>query len=112
MELPVLRALTDAYKLWHGVLPHLPRLSRYTLCAKIDALLIEAVETILLAGFAPRERKLSHVDVAVVKIDALKFFLKLAWEMKLMDHKRYAALAGPLAETGKMLGGWRKHLSA
>lgn len=32
--------------------------------------------------------------------------------MKLMDHKRYASLAGPLAETGKMLGGWRKHLSA
>lgn len=107
----MLRALTDAYKLWHEVLPHLPRLARYTLCAKIDALLIEAVEIILLAGFAPRERKLSHIDVAILKIDALKFFLKLAWEMKLMNHKRYAALAGPLVETGKMLGGWRKHLS-
>jgi hypothetical protein len=77
--LPVLRDLTDAYKLWHGFLPHLPRLSRYTLCAKIDA---------------------------------LKFFLKLAWETKLLDHKRYAVLAGPLSETGKMLGGWRKHLSS
>jgi hypothetical protein len=108
----VLRALTNVYKLWHGFLPHLPRLSRYTLCAKIDALFVEAVESILLAGFAQRERKLSHIDIAIVKIDALKFFLKLAWEMKLLDHKRYAVFAGPLSETGKMLGGWRKHLSS
>jgi len=104
--------LTDAYKLWHGFLPHIQRLSRYTLGAKIDGLFVEAVETILLAGFAPRERKLPHIDVAIVKIDALKFFLKLAWELKLVDHKRYAALTVPLAEIGKMLGGWRKHLSS
>ena len=109
--MPVLRALTDAYKLWHGFLPHFQRLSKHTLGAKIDGLFVEAVELVLSAGFAPRERKLSLVHDAVVKIDALKFFVRLAWELKELDHKRYAALIAPIAEIGKMLGGWRKHLS-
>jgi hypothetical protein len=110
--LPVLAKLTEAYKLWHGFLPHIERLSRYTLGAKIDALFIEAIELILSAGFAPREGKLSIVHDAIVKIDSLKFFAKLAWELRALDHKHYAALVAPLAETGKMLGGWRKHLSS
>lgn len=110
-DLPILKKLTDAYKLWHGYLEQLPRLSRYTLGAKIDALAAETVELALLAGYAGRAQKLPIVQKASTKLDTLKLFIKVAWELKLLDHKRYAALATPLAEAGKMLGGWLKQLA-
>jgi len=91
---------------------HFPRTSKYTLGAKIDAIFTDIIELILFAGYASREQKIVAVQKASTKLDSLKFFLQLAWEMKMLDHKKYAALSAPLVETGKMLGGWRKQLSA
>ncbi|MBI4458020.1 four helix bundle protein [Candidatus Uhrbacteria bacterium] len=110
-DLPILKKLSDVYKLWHGYLQQLPRLSRYTLGAKIDALAAETVELALLAGYASRVQKLPIVQKASTKLDTLKLFLRIAWELKLIDHKKYAALTVPLAEAGKMLGGWLKQLA-
>lgn len=110
-ELPVLQKIADAYKLWHGVLPHLPRLSRYTLGAKIDTLFLDTIEHIVLAGYAPRDRKLDIVLRASSKVDRLKVFLQLAWEMKVLDNKKYLLVSAPLTEVGKILGGWRKQLA-
>ena len=40
------------------------------------------------------------------KIDALKFFLKLLWEIKALENKKYNSISIPLVEIGKMAGGW------
>lgn len=88
----------------------MPKLSRFTLGAKIDILFIETVEYILLAGYAPKHQKLAIIKRASTKLDALKFFLKLAWEMDALENKPYLATTAPLAEGGRMLGGWQKQL--
>ncbi|MFH0853098.1 MAG: four helix bundle protein [bacterium] len=106
----MLQKASDAYKVWHGLLPHIPRLTRYTLGAKIDALFIETVELILHAGYSSREMKLAIVLRACTKLDALKYFLQITWELKALDTKHYARISEPLAEVGKMLGGWKKQL--
>ena len=111
-NLPVLQKAADAYKLWHAFLPHIPRLTRYTLGAKIDSLFIDTVELILQAGYSSREQKLGIVLRACTKLDALKYFLQIAWELKALDTKHYARIAEPLAEVGKMLGGWKKQLQS
>ena len=64
-----------------------------------------------MAGYANPEHKSAHVSKAATKLDILKFFIRLAWETKCLDHKGYAALAAPLAEVGKMVGGWRKQMN-
>lgn len=89
---------------------HFPRLSRHTLGAKIDQLFTDTIELILLAGYAAKPQKASLVARASSKLDALKFFLKVAWELKALENKHYLALSTPLAVVGKMLGGWRKQL--
>lgn len=61
-----------------------------------------------MAGYASPEQKVAYVARAAAKLDLLKFFLQSAWELKCLDHKKYAALATPLAEVGRMIGGWRK----
>lgn len=43
-------------------------------------------------------------------MDSLKFFLKLLWEIKALDNKKYTTLSIPLAEIGKMIGGWMNTL--
>ncbi|MFH1367346.1 MAG: four helix bundle protein [Patescibacteria group bacterium] len=109
-DIPILHKLADIYKTWHAGLPQLPRLSRYTLGQKIDALFCDILELILEAGYASRDGKQPIISRASVKLDALKFFLRLAWELKVIDTKKYTLLIEPLVEAGRMLGGWRKQL--
>ena len=45
-----------------------------------------------------------------VKLDLLKLFLQIAWEIKGIDTKKYIILSEKLAEIGKMLGGWHKQV--
>jgi len=109
-ETPIIIKLNESYKLWHSFLIHIPRLTRYTLGAKIDNIFTECLELSLLAGYSAKETKFPIVQKLSVKFDALKFFLKLLWEIKALDNKKYAALSQPLAEIGKMIGGWLNSL--
>lgn len=84
---------------------------RYTLGQRIDALFIETLELILSAGYAPRENKFVPVARASQKLDTLKLLLQCLWEIKALDTKKYARVATPLVEVGKMLGGWQKQLN-
>ncbi|MEX1112290.1 MAG: four helix bundle protein [Candidatus Andersenbacteria bacterium] len=106
----MLKKLGDGYKVWHVTLQHIPKLSRFTLGTKIDTLFVETVEFVLMAGYAPRSQKLSIIKRASSKLDSLKFFLQLAWEIKNLDDSKYLAINDPLIEAGKMLGGWQRQL--
>lgn len=60
----------------------------------------------MLAGYSAKEIKLPIIQKLSIKFDLLKFFLKLLWEMKALDNKKYAELMAPLAKIGTMIGGW------
>lgn len=42
----------------------------------------------------------------------MKFLLRIAWEIKILNNQKYATLSEPLYEIGKMLGGWKKGLES
>lgn len=63
-----------------------------------------------MAKYAERNKKLALISSAIAKLDALKFFLQIAWQIKALDNKKYIRLSEPLNEVGKMLGGWQKQL--
>ncbi len=92
--------------LWHNFLPHLPRLSRYTLGVKIDNLFIELLEITFTAKFAKRENKLKILEDLSGKLDNLKFFITLLWEAKGLNASKYSQLSQKLASAGKMTGKW------
>lgn len=100
-----------AYKLWHECVQHFPRTARYTLGGKVDTLFQEVLELILIASFLSKTEKLPYVKKAAIKLDALKFFLQVAWEIRAIDAKKYITLSEKLYEVGRMLGGWVKQLS-
>ena len=107
-NLPILQKIVQAYKLWHNTLPHIPRLTRYSLGEKINDLFIELSELILTASYTAKEQKWPIIQRASVRLDTLKFFLQIGWELKALDNKKFAELSQPLVEIGKMLGGWQK----
>jgi hypothetical protein len=104
----VLQKVTDAYKLWYIWLPHIPKLTKYSFGEKINVLFTDVIELILTAGFASREQKYPVIQKASIKLDTLKYFLQLTWEIKALDNKQFATISDPLVEAGKMLGGWQK----
>lgn len=106
--MPIIQRLTDAYKLWHECFQNFPQKSRYTLGAKIDNLFLEVLELTFLASYLNHEQKLPFLRKAGAKLDSLKFFIQLSWEIKIFDNKKYLALSEQLTETGRMLGGWIK----
>jgi hypothetical protein len=103
-----LQKLVTAYKLWHSHLPHFPKTSRYTLGEKIDSLLVEVVEYIVVASYLSKQNKLPYLKKATLKLDILKFFLQVAWEIKALDTKKYITLSEHVDEIGRIVGGWRK----
>lgn len=88
----------------------MPRLTKYTLGSRIDTLFGDLAENIAAASYAKKERKDALINAASVKLDLIKLFIRVSWELKALDHKKYAAISAPINDIGRMLGGWRKYL--
>jgi len=107
----VLVKAKEAYSLWHKNLINFNRMDRYTIGVRIDDVFCSFLELIFRASFAyDKFEKLSLVSQAISKSDLLRFFLQLAWEQKIIDHKIHGSLIILLDESGRMLGGWKKNL--
>jgi len=109
--LSILQKLVSAYKLWHGFLPDIPKDSKYTLGTKIDNCFLEVIENIIKAGYSSKAEKEIFLKRTSAKLDLLKFFLQLIWEIKVLEDKKYIHLSEKLDEIGRMLGGWIKYLN-
>ncbi|MFA5355629.1 MAG: diversity-generating retroelement protein Avd [Candidatus Paceibacterota bacterium] len=109
-SLNLIQKLVQTYKLWHEFLSDFPKDSRYTIGTKIDSLFLETIELIMRAAYSDKIEKLISLKDASVKLDLLKFFLQIAWEIRSLDNKKYIQLSERLDEIGKMLGGWIKVL--
>src|SRR3990167_11069242 len=108
--LPIIGRSVLIYKLWHEILDHISKKSRYTLGTKIDLLFIETLELLFIASYLSKQEKLPYLKKSAIKLDLLKFFLQISWETKALDTKKYIALSEPLNEIGKMLGGWIRNV--
>ena len=71
---------------------------------------MEIAELIFTASRLNKNLKIPYIQKAVSKLDLLKFFLQISWEIKSLDNKKYIILSEHLEEIGKMLGGWQRQL--
>lgn len=87
-----------------------PKHAKHTIGFKIDILFLETAELIVKASYLEKTEKLITLMRASAKMDLLKFFLQVAWEIKTLDNKKYILLSEKISEAGRMLGGWIKSL--
>jgi hypothetical protein len=98
--------------MWYGYRGDFPKAARYVLGDKIDDLFVQLLELLFIAGYQGRAEKLPTVRLAVRRVDLLKFFLRVAWDIGALETKRYALLSEKTDELGRMIGGWKKGLEA
>ena len=89
----------------------MPREERFGIGEKIDGLFLETLDGIRIATYARKDTKLAALATTALRIDGLKFFIQLAWEIKLVSHEQYSRLGKLVEEVGRMVGGWRKGLA-
>jgi len=77
----------------------------------MDNLFVETIEYISMAVFLQREEKIPYIKRAIMKLDCLKVFLEIAWEMGSLNENKYIRISETLVEPGKMLGGWYGQLT-
>ncbi len=107
--MPIIQRFISVYKLWDELRNDFPKKSRYTIGAKIDKLFLDTIELLFIAGSLNKFQKFPILQKASGKLDLLKFFIQMAWELKIFDNKKYILLSEPLNDIGKMLGGWIKN---
>ena len=108
--LPVVSHAIEVYKLWQSQENNFPKHLKYTLREKIDLLFLNLLEDLFIAGYQRKDEKLPTILSALVKVDLLKFFLRLSWELRNLDNKSYLNISEKIEELGRMVGGWKKGL--
>ena len=106
----MLGKLISVYKIWQEYLKLFPKNTRHSLGIKIDILFTEVIESITTAAFLQSKDKIPWVRRSATKLDTLKVFLQVAWEVQSLDIKKYIHISELLLEIGRNLGGWHNQL--
>lgn len=67
---------------------------------------MDTIELLIEAGYSKNVDKAKVLDRASVKLNTLRFFIRLMKETRVFDLKKYTVLQEKIDEIGRMLGGW------
>lgn len=107
-ETTVFQKSYDLYRVLHETVKKYPKADRYSLGETTKEKTLELIEAITKAGYAKKEWKVSHIEQAIASLEIVKIFVRLGYDTKAIDQKRYIDLQDKVQEIGRMLGGWRK----
>ncbi len=105
-DIPILKKSFELYKAFHEYRRVVPKADRFTIYERSEHLILDVVEGFLEAGYISRANKTAILDRASVKLNALRFLIRLLRETKAIDLKKYTTLQEMIDEIGRMLGGW------
>jgi hypothetical protein len=111
IDIPIIKKTSDFYKLFHEYRRLIPKQDRHSLYEKAERTIINILENFLEAGYTKGSGKTAVLEKASVKLNVLRFFVRLMKELKSLDNKKYVALQEMIDEIGRMLGGWIKSSS-
>lgn len=105
-DIPIFRKTYDLYKKVYEIRKQVPKQDRFTLWQKLENTLLMLIEYILHASSLYKEEKLPTLERASSKLNVLRILVRLAYDIKSIDNKKYTALQQDIDEIGRMLGGW------
>lgn len=107
-DTPIFLKTYELYKKFYEYLPSFPRKDRYTLGQRCEVVLLDMLETIILASNLSRQEKLPVLRSASTKVDVLRVLFKLGKDLKIIENKKFVTFDRDINEIGKMVGGWIK----
>jgi len=105
IDIPILKKSYELYKVFHDYRKIIPKSERFTVYERSENLIVDMMEFFLEAGYT-RSNKVVTLEKASVKLNTLRFFVRLMKETKSLDMKKYTVLQEMIDEIGRMLGGW------
>jgi 23S rRNA-intervening sequence protein len=88
------------------VIEKFPKSHKFTIGDRIENIALDVLEALIEATYT-RERT-QHLRGANLGIEKLRFLLRLAADLRMLDRRRYEHAARALDETGRLVGGWMK----
>ncbi len=102
--------LKEAYLAWQAALPHVAKTRRQTVGARIDAALLDTLESAFSAAYLPPIQKLAALDASIMRLDIAKFLLMVGWEGNAITSAQHFQISNLLVDASKMLVGWRSYV--
>lgn len=108
MDIPLYRQVYTYQAYLYNLVRNFKRSHKYTLGENITKTCWALLDKIVVANNAPNNLKAHYINEASVLFDLLKTRLHMAYDLKLIAHKKYGFIATKNEEIAKMLGGWLK----
>jgi hypothetical protein len=83
-----------------------PRSQKFLLGDRIQMTALDVLESLIEATYT-RDRR-AHLARANLGIEKLRFYFRLATDLRFLDGRRCEHAARSLDETGRLIGGWLK----
>ncbi len=106
VDIPILKKTYELYSTFHQYRRIVPKADRFTVYTRSENLIVDIIELFLEAGYTKSANKSVILEKASVKLNTLRFFIRLMKETKVFDLKKYTILQEKIDEIGRMLGGW------
>lgn len=110
--MPVLEKAKNTYKSWVIIHRNIPRTERFGIGSKVDSLLLDLLELLRKVAYTPIPQKIGLLENVSIKIDSLRFFIQLLWELHIVPNTQFISLSTEVENIGQMVGGWRRGLLA
>ena len=86
-----------------------PKSHKFTIGDRIVTIALDVLEALIEATYTrERTQRTQHLRRANLGIEKLRFLLRLAADLKLLDRRRYEHAVRTLDDTGRLVGGWMK----
>lgn len=105
-DIPIFKKMYDLYKSVHHIRASVPKQNRYSLWQRCEDTSLDVIEGILQAASMSRSEKVPILNNLSTKLNLLRVFIRLSYDIKSIDAKKYATLQEIIDEVGRMLGGW------
>ncbi len=90
--------------------PRIPKKDRFGIYLKIENLCLDIIELLVNAALESKNDKTPALHLARIKIEVLKRLIRIVYELKIIENKKYIILEADLQEISKMVNGWIKYL--
>ena len=101
--------LEKAYQFVLWVVPTVekfPRAQKFLIGDRIQTAAMDVMEYLIEAAYS--REKLAILNRANLQLEKLRYLFRLAFDLRLLDMRRYEFASRALDEIGRMLGGWLK----
>ena len=108
--MPLVHKICEFYKKIYLLSPKLPKKDRFGIYLKIENICLEIMDFTITSSFEAKNNKFVILNSARIKIEVLKRLFRVAYELNIIENKKYINIELDLQEISKMTNGWIKYL--